>query len=156
VSQQIEINKSLLVQPSVIPFDLSSLSILITFSDTTMTAEAVLTRQVEISFLDARALCNEAKLGLGVVGHPSSEQEVLLVEEAKMLFRALPEETQRAMITLKHNADAVKLANGSLSSRRPPPSCAGTEEDSVFLSSDMSNLSEASPSSRKFKLWPLR
>lgn len=121
-----------------------------------MPVEAVLTRQLEIRFLDARSLCNEAKLGLGVVGYPSSEQEVLLVKEAKMLFRARPEETQRAMTRLKYNADAVKLANGSLSSGRPAPSCAGTEEDSVFLSSDMSNLSKASPSSRKFKLWPLR
>ena len=113
------------------------------------TVEGVLTRELEIRFIDARALCNEAKLGLGFVGYPSPEQEVLLVEEAKMLFQARPEETQRAMITLKSNLVTVKfLSKGSLS-------CDGTEEDSVFLSSDMPISSKVSSSSRRFKLWPL-
>jgi hypothetical protein len=117
-----------------------------------MTVEAVLTRELEIRFIDARALCNEAKLGLGVDGYPSPEQEVLLVEEAKMIFRARPEETQRAMmITLKKsNLGAVKIPKG-------PPSCDGTEESSEFLSSDLSISSKVSSSStKKFKLWPLR
>jgi hypothetical protein len=123
-----------------------------------MTVEAVLTRELEIRFIDARALCNEAKLGLGIVGYPSPEQEVLLVEEAKMIFRARPEETQHTMITLKSNLDAVKIPKGSMSSRRSP-SCDGTEqESSEFLSSDLSISSKlsSSSSSRKFKLWPFR
>ena len=119
------------------------------------TVEGILTRELEIRFIDARALCNEAKLGLGIVGYPSPEQQVLLVEEAKMIFRARPEETQNAMITLKSNLDAVKIPNGSMSSRtRAPSLCDGTEEDSEFLSADMSISSKASSSSRKFKLWP--
>jgi hypothetical protein len=108
-----------------------------------MTVEAVLTRELNIRFIDARALCNEAKLGLGVVGYPSPEQEVVLVEEAKMIFRARPEETQRAMIRLKSNLDAFnkEIQKGStMSSRR--------SADSEFLSSDSSSW--------KFKMWPLR
>ena len=131
-------------------------------SNSTMTVEAALTRELEIRFIDARALCNEAKLGLKVDGYPSAEQEVLLVEEAKTIFRARPEDTQRAMIKLKSDLDAVKIPNGSMSSRTWSPSCDGTEEDSSFLSSDVSISSKTSSSSRsplssrKFKLWPLR
>jgi hypothetical protein len=121
-----------------------------------MTVEAVLTRELEIRFIEARALCNEAKLSLEVDGYPSPEQEVLLVEEAKKMFRARPEDTQRAMIKLKSNLDAVKIPNGSMSSRTRSPSCDGTEEDSEFLSSVSSISSKTSSSSRKFKLWPLR
>jgi hypothetical protein len=121
----------------------------------TMTVEAVLTRELEIRFIDARALCNEAKLGLGVVGYPGPEEEVLLVEEAKKIFRARPEETKCAMMTLKSSLDGVKITKGSMSSRRSP-SCDGTE-DSEFLSSDLTISSKKSSSSRKFKLsWPLR
>jgi hypothetical protein len=115
-----------------------------------MTVEAVLTRELEIRFIDARALCNEAKLGLGVVGYPSPEAEVLLVEEAKKIFRARPEETKYAMMTLKSSLNGVKIPKGS------PASCDGTE-DSELLSSDLSISSKKSSSSRKFKLsWPLR
>jgi hypothetical protein len=124
-----------------------------------MTAEAVLTRELNIRFIDARALCNDAKLGLGVVGYPSPEQEVVLVEEAKMIFRARPEETQRAMITLKSNFDAVRKIipkEGSTMSSRRSPSCDGTEEGSdAFWSPDIMISAKASSSSRKFKLWPL-
>jgi hypothetical protein len=121
-----------------------------------MTVEAVLTRELNIRFIDARALCNEAKLGLEVVGYPSPEQEVLLVEEAKTIFQARPEEIQRAMKRLKSNLDAVKIPKGSVSSRRSrSASCDGTEESSDFLTSDLSISSKASSSSRKFKLWPL-
>jgi hypothetical protein len=112
-----------------------------------MTVEAVLTRDLEIRFIDARALCNEAKLGLGVVGYPSPEQEFLLVEEAKKIFRARSGETQSGMITLKSSLDAVKIPKGSMSS--------GTEEDSGFLSSDFVS-SKKSSLSRKFKMWPVR
>jgi hypothetical protein len=123
-----------------------------------MTVEAVLTRELQIRFIDARALCNEAKLGLGVVGYPSAEQEVVLVEEAKMIFRARPEETQRAMITLKSNFDDVRKIpkKGSTMSSRRSPSCDGTEEGSdEFRSPDIMISAKASSSSRKFKLWPL-
>jgi hypothetical protein len=117
-----------------------------------MTVEAILTRELEIRFIDARTLCNEAKLGLGIDGYPNPEQELSIVEETKMIFRARPEETQRAMRRLKTNLDAVKIPNGSMSS----PSSSGDGSESENLSSDISFSSKRSSSSQKFKLWPLR
>jgi hypothetical protein len=121
-----------------------------------MTVEAILTRELEIRFIDARALCNEAKLGLGVDGYPIPEQEDFLVEEATMIFRARPEETQRAMRRLKTNLDAFKSPTGSLSSRTLSSSADGTVEGSEHRNSDVSISSKTLFSYRKFKMWPLR
>jgi hypothetical protein len=115
-----------------------------------MTVEAILTRELEISFIDARTLCNEAKLSLGIDGYPSPEQELPLVEATNMIFRARPEETQRAMRRRKTNLDAVKIPNGSMSSRRSS-SCDGSESENMS-----SDFSISSSSSQKFKLWPFR
>jgi hypothetical protein len=116
-----------------------------------MTVEAILTRELEISFIDARTLCNEAKLGLGIDGYPSPEQELPLVEATNMIFRARPEETQRAMRRRKTNLDAVKIPNGSMSSRRSSSSGDGSESENMS-----SDFSISSSSSQKFKLWPFR
>jgi hypothetical protein len=51
-----------------------------------MSVESYLTRELDIRFIDARSIVNEAKVGLGIVGYPLKEQDKLLKQEAIKIY----------------------------------------------------------------------
>ena len=73
-----------------------------------MSVESILTRQLNIRFIDARALCTEAKLSLGVEGYHSEDQEGPLINEAIRLFTERPAHVKAAMTRLRSDLDAIK------------------------------------------------
>lgn len=72
-----------------------------------MPVEAHLTRQLDIRFIDARTLCTEAKVSLGVEGYPTEDQEGMLIQEAVQIFERRPNEAKTTMRRLKSSLDAV-------------------------------------------------
>lgn len=81
-----------------------------------MTAEAFLTRELGIRFIDARNLITEAKLELGILGYPTKSQvEEIQVAAIKSFFTKTQSE-QQAMIRLGEDLDAVKSAHHTPSS----------------------------------------
>ena len=79
-----------------------------------MTIEAALTRTLEIRFIDARAIANEAKLNLGISGYPSRDQQAMLVEEAIRIFEQWPDQLKEDMRRLRDHLDACKNVSESL------------------------------------------
>jgi hypothetical protein len=96
-----------------------------------MPVEAYLTRQLSIRFIDARTLCTEARVSLGVEGYPTDDQEVMLIQEAIKIFARRPNETKTAMRSLKSNLDAVTSPAGSTSSFN---SCESSDSEDASLS----------------------
>jgi hypothetical protein len=115
----------------------------------TMPIESTLTRELEIRFIDARAIATEAKLNLGIEGYPGCDQEDLLIGEAIAIFHSRPGDVKNVMRRLKSDLEAVKKPTGI--------NKAGSDTDderTVDTSSDAFTVDEAKQS-RKFKLWPI-
>eukprot|EP00538_Stauroneis_constricta_P014293 CAMPEP_0119551006 /NCGR_PEP_ID=MMETSP1352-20130426/4410_1 /TAXON_ID=265584 /ORGANISM="Stauroneis constricta, Strain CCMP1120" /LENGTH=125 /DNA_ID=CAMNT_0007597011 /DNA_START=96 /DNA_END=473 /DNA_ORIENTATION=+ len=72
-----------------------------------MTIEAIITRALEVRFIDARTLATEAKLNLNITGYPSKEQEQQILREAISLFVSKSLESQREM---KKQAEILETA----------------------------------------------
>ena len=75
--------------------------------------EAVLKRDLEIQFLDARAIVTEAKLNLGIQGYPSAGQNELIYEECMKVFYNKPVSDQRMMRAHKSDMDIAKASISS-------------------------------------------
>lgn len=112
-----------------------------------MTVESLLTRKLEIRFIDARNIVTEAKVSLGIHGYPSKDEEREVREEAIKIFRQRPEETQTAMIRLSADLEAIKIPAGSLKS--------DTDGESEDLSSCASFVTDKAPLKGRM-VWPLR
>ena len=82
-----------------------------------MTVEAILTRALEITFIDARKLAMEAKLEQNIVGYPSADQQEELVSRAIEIFQSKPERDQIVMKQMNKGLEHCKIKNGSVSSR---------------------------------------
>ena len=78
-----------------------------------MTVEAILTREIGITFIDARKFVTEAKLQLGIKGYPNKEQQTELVELAKQSFYSKSEELQKAMQVKKVGLESAKVLTSS-------------------------------------------
>lgn len=114
-----------------------------------MPVEANLTRQLNIRFIDARTLCTEAKVSLGVEGHPADDQEVMLIQEATQIFARRPNEAKTAMRRLKSDLDAV--------TRNPLEGSASSDSEDTSLSNGGLSQSNRRSTNRKFnKLWSVR
>jgi hypothetical protein len=116
-----------------------------------MPIESTLTRELEIRFIDARAIATEAKLNLGIEGYPGCDQEDLLLGEAIAIFHSRPGDVKNVMRRLKSDLDAVKKPTGSINK-------AGSDTDderTVDTSSDAFTVDDEAKQSRKFKLWPI-
>lgn len=57
--------------------------------------------------MDARSICIEAKLSLGVMGYPTQEQKELLLEEGVRLYEQRPLNVQEAMRSNRQSFDAM-------------------------------------------------
>jgi predicted phage tail protein len=78
-----------------------------------MSIEGLLTRELDIRFIDARSIVNEAKINMGIIGYPTAEQALKVQQEAIELFKAQSNEVKRTMRRLKEDLEGVK-SSGSL------------------------------------------
>ena len=108
------------------------------YSHVMMSIEQLLTRELDIRFIDARELVNEAKLSLGIVGYPSKEQLQRLQEQSVSLFDRLPENQKSAMRRRNGELTAIKSQSLSSSSRTRSSSISTTERDESSSSDDVS------------------
>jgi hypothetical protein len=113
-----------------------------------MTVESLLTRELEIRFIDARSIVTEAKVSLGIHGYPSKDQESKVREEAIKIFRQRPEETQTTMRRLSTDLEAIKISADSLSSR--------TCDSDSSESEDLSSYASAARGRKRTNMWPMR
>jgi hypothetical protein len=118
-----------------------------------MSVESYLTRELDIRFIDARSIVNEAKVSLGIVGYPLKDQEKLLKQEAIKIYGGHNVDVQTHMRRLKGDLDAVKIPAGS------PPSHSIVLDASSNESSYDSFGEEGTSckqSHRRFSMWPIR
>jgi hypothetical protein len=78
-----------------------------------MSVEAYLTRELDIRFIDARSMVNEAKISLGIQGYPTLKQNMQVQREAIKIFEEHPISAKRGMKRLKADLERVKSAGGS-------------------------------------------
>eukprot|EP00934_Nitzschia_sp_Nitz4_P007227 Nitzschia sp. Nitz4//scaffold83_size84149//3361//3975//NITZ4_005160-RA/size84149-processed-gene-0.48-mRNA-1//-1//CDS//3329558905//7217//frame0 len=67
-----------------------------------------LAHELELRFIDAKRLINEAKVSLGVSGYLDEEQEELVFLEALRIFESQPEEQASAMKQMNKELNAYK------------------------------------------------
>jgi hypothetical protein len=80
-----------------------------------MSVEAYLTRELDIRFIDARSMVNEAKISLGIQGYPTLKENMQVQREAIKIFEEYPISAKRGMRRLKVDLERVKSAGGSSS-----------------------------------------
>ena len=78
--------------------------------------ESLLTRELDLRFIDARALATEARISLGVEGYPSRDQVADLRREAIRIFQTKSIDEQRALQKLNMDFEAIKFPAGSVAS----------------------------------------
>ena len=132
----------------------------------TMSVESHLTRQLNIRFIDARELCTEAKLSLGIEGYHCEDQEELLIEMAVRIFTQRPPHVRAAMAHLRYDLDTIKNpprrshSGCSEYSRRSSPSDCASVCASVDLILDAHRddifVPKVASKSRKLSLWAVR
>jgi hypothetical protein len=82
---------------------------------TIMSVEAYLTRELDIRFIDARSMVNEAKISLGIQGYPTLKENMQVQREAIKIFEEHPVSAKRGMRRRKVDLEIVKRAVGSSS-----------------------------------------
>lgn len=101
----------------------------ITLSNYIMTSvESILTRQLDLRFIDARMITAEAKLSLGIDGYPSQHQIRDLQDEAVRIFYTKSKEERATMKQLNFQLESIKTPTGSV-----------CDDDSMCVSSNHSN-----------------
>jgi hypothetical protein len=80
-----------------------------------MSVEAYLTRELDIRFIDARSMVNEAKITLGIQGYPTLIQNMQVLREAIKISEEHNISAKRGMQRLKVDLERVKSAGGSSS-----------------------------------------
>jgi ubiquinone biosynthesis protein UbiJ len=66
-----------------------------------MSIEGFLTRELDIRFIDARSVVNEAKINTGITGYLTEEQALKVQKEAIEIFKGQSDEVKRTMRRLK-------------------------------------------------------
>ena len=123
-----------------------------------MSIESTLTRELEIRFIDARAIATEAKLNLGIEGYVSSQdQQVAIQEEALRIFTQDKSERERmGMRILSSRLNSIKSSSshGTSSDDEDKASSVGRRSSAA---SDVSRSGTSSTGSRKLKMsWTIR
>ena len=74
-----------------------------------MSVESIITRELDIRFIDARAIATEAKLNLGIDGYVSNQdQRDAVVNEAMKIFQQRPQSQKATMKVLNSRLNAIK------------------------------------------------
>lgn len=85
------------------------------FTSNMPSVESLLTRSLDLRFIDARNIAAEARLSLGIDGYPSEDQVYQLRDEAVRIFQSKSQEEQRKMRRQNWDLEAVKIPAGSMS-----------------------------------------
>ena len=85
-----------------------------------MVLESTLTRDLAITFIDARHLTVQAKISLGIDGYPTNDQGEMVIQRAIELFEDQPVEIQQRMKRNKTALDDIVSGGNSLPSISPP------------------------------------
>jgi hypothetical protein len=97
--------------------------------------ESMLTRQLDLRFIDARILATEARIALGIEGYPSKDDVELIVAEAVNIFQQKSQEEQKSMQELHWNLKAMKFPNRTMSRGESMDSTPSDHHSSVTSSS---------------------
>ena len=101
--------------------------------------ESMLTRQLDLRFIDARTLATEARIALGIEGYPAKEDINTIVAKAVHIFQQKSLDEQQSMQRLHWNLEAIKFPNGAMSIGESVDSASDhASVDSSSLSSDVS------------------
>ena len=122
----------------------------------------MLTRELEIRFIDARSIATEAKLNLGIDGYPSEDQLHMIQEEAIRIFAQEKTERERMnMRILNTRLNSIKSSSSSSSScgsdsEEETASSIGGRRSSRRSSAMSEGSTGSSNGSRKMKMgWPV-
>lgn len=114
-----------------------------------MTVESVLTRQLGITFIDARSISTQAKLNLGIHGYPTPEQKSALINEASRIFDLYGADVRCGMLMNKDDLDEAKDTNRTRSNKSFSSSSDRSDYESDWrFSNGFSNSTATSSSSR--------
>eukprot|EP00934_Nitzschia_sp_Nitz4_P008983 Nitzschia sp. Nitz4//scaffold32_size149145//111913//112227//NITZ4_002895-RA/size149145-processed-gene-0.100-mRNA-1//1//CDS//3329548117//8973//frame0 len=80
-----------------------------------MSAESILSRELDIRFIDARNLINEAKVSLDVFGYIDEGNQVNVLEKASELFRAMDHSEQLRMKQASWELRSIKMSSDAYS-----------------------------------------
>ena len=106
-----------------------------------MSVESTLTRELNIRFIDARAIATEAKLNLGIDGYVSDHHmQLAVVNEATRIFQE--EKSQSDRIAMQVINQRLNYAKKSM---KPP--CSSSSDGSAACDDD--NVSTVSSASSK-------
>eukprot|EP00934_Nitzschia_sp_Nitz4_P006379 Nitzschia sp. Nitz4//scaffold83_size84149//705//959//NITZ4_005157-RA/size84149-processed-gene-0.83-mRNA-1//-1//CDS//3329558896//6369//frame0 len=72
------------------------------------TIESILTRELNVRFIDARVISSEAKVALGIQGYPSAEQLPALHREAERIFYAKSVQERSSMQQMNMSFESMK------------------------------------------------
>jgi len=95
--------------------------------------ESILTRELDLRFIDARTIATEARIALGIEGYPSKEHITMIRDEAVRIFESKSSEDQKAMQRMHHEFEAIKIPGGSLAG-------SDTGSDNQSVTSDASRV----------------
>ena len=120
-----------------------------------MSVESIITRELDIRFIDARHMVAEAKMKMGIQGYPTEQQKAALKNEVIKIFRQCPLQEQVAMVRMSTELESLK--QGIASSAFDGSS---SEGNSGFEESTKNSEASASPKGTHHKkgrrmMWPL-
>ena len=103
-----------------------------------MTVESVLTRQLGITFIDARSIATQAKLNLGFTCYLSSDQNSAVIDEATRIFGEYSANVRYNMLINKEDLDDVKQGSAFIVGRESnlKPFGSSSSDRSDYESSD--------------------
>ena len=96
-----------------------------------------LSRELDVSFIDARNIAAEARVVLAIEGYPTADQVSMIVDEAHRIFQNMPMDEQKRLRMKNLELETIKSSSSSLSS----------------LESKMESLWSASPQQPKRRLF---
>lgn len=77
--------------------------------------ESILTRELDLRFIDARNIATEARIALGIEGYPSKDHINLIRDEAVRIFQRKSLDERRNMQRMNSDFEAMKIPAGSRS-----------------------------------------
>jgi hypothetical protein len=77
-------------------------------SNNTNSLASTLTRELDIRFIDARRMVNEAKSNLGILGYPEEGDERRICRETRHFFKCQSQSSKERMWRLSATFEAIK------------------------------------------------
>ncbi len=78
--------------------------------------ESLLSRELDLRFIDARDIAAEARIVLGIEGYPNKDQAHIILDEAIRIFQTKSDKEQHRLRRMNMELEAIKLSASSQSS----------------------------------------